>query len=303
MGNQQPENGKSQGSQSLPISFHSTHSSSSEDENDGQIVNTIWNRITSSNQAKMPIPQMSTAYTTPYPTQKSPRASNGYVASKNKAKLTGSRPSYKIIQPLQQSTTDNNMSKSDTTKKKKKSKSKSKSNNPEMSTSMSDKSQKKWSKNLQKAMAVTPSTNIINDISNLFSYRRRLAKGSSCCVLLCQYKKTKKLYALKEMNKHSVWNPLLYIQERKILKQLKTHNNIMTYFDSFIDNKCLYIASEYCEGGTLLDKIIKMTKFTEKIAAKYLKTILNVVDFIHEQDICHRDLKPNNIVFDKSGYV
>merc|ERR1719340_454749 len=44
-----------------------------------------------------------------------------------------------------------------------------------------------------------------------------------------------------------------------------------------------------------------MNKFTEKIAAKYITTILNVVDFIHQHKIAHRDLKPNNIIFDKPG--
>ena len=46
-----------------------------------------------------------------------------------------------------------------------------------------------------------------------------------------------------------------------------------------------------------------MKIFTEKIAAKYITTILNVVDFIHKHKIAHRDLKPNNIVFDQPGFV
>eukprot|EP01084_Bolivina_argentea_P167781 291109_1 len=44
-----------------------------------------------------------------------------------------------------------------------------------------------------------------------------------------------------------------------------------------------------------------MKKFTEQVAAKYITTILETVDFIHGHDIAHRDLKPNNIVFDKPG--
>eukprot|EP00488_Nonionellina_sp_1-RS-2012_P004303 TRINITY_DN9621_c0_g1_i1.p1 TRINITY_DN9621_c0_g1~~TRINITY_DN9621_c0_g1_i1.p1 ORF type:complete len:142 (+),score=20.71 TRINITY_DN9621_c0_g1_i1:43-426(+) len=89
--------------------------------------------------------------------------------------------------------------------------------------------------------------------------------------------------------------------ERDILSTLKSHPNVVTYFDSFIDNKCFYIATEYCGGGTLLDRIIKTSVFTENIAAKYITTLLKVIDFIHSNNIAHRDLKPNNIVFDKPG--
>ena len=299
---------KSAGSQSLPIHFHSIHDT--DDDNNNALIRTppakrSTNRITSSSQIKMPIPKMMSAY--------SPSLTNSYTSSANspmspklfnynQPQLNKSRVSQKTLSKSEANMNDDHHRKH----KKKGNKNKLPANLPStnIKSHMShDTSQKKWSKNLQKAISVTESKNIISDISKLFYYRRRLAKGSSCCVLLCQHKKTKKLYALKEMNKHSVWNPLLYITERKILKKLKSHTNIMHYYDSYIDNKCLYIASEYCCGGTLLDKIIKMNKFTEKIAAKYITTILNVVDFIHQQNICHRDLKPNNIVFDKPGYV
>ena len=159
------------------------------------------------------------------------------------------------------------------------------------------------SKNLRKAIENTPNANILKHISKLFHYQKRLAKGSSCSVLLVRHKRNKKLYALKEMNRLSVWNPILYMTEINVLKMLKDHPNVMTYFDCFVDDKCLYIASEYCSGGTLLDRIIKMNVFTEEIAAKYIATILSAVDYMHERNVCHRDLKPNNIVFDKRGYA
>ena len=158
-------------------------------------------------------------------------------------------------------------------------------------------------KHMRKAMDLTPNENIVSHIENVFHYKRQLAKGSSCCVLLTQHRDNKKMYALKEMDRLSKWSPILYLTEIKVLKILKNHPNVMTYFDCFIDDKCLYIASEYCSGGTLLDRIIKMNVFTEEIAAKYITTILSAVNFMHQRNVCHRDLKLNNIVFDKKGSV
>ena len=179
---------------------------------------------------------------------------------------------------------------------------------PQQQTKISDftsagSGQEKMSKHMKKAIKITPNANIVGHIANLFYYHKRLAKGSSCCVLLAQHKKNKKMYALKEMDRISMWNPRLYLTEIKVLKMLRNHPNVMIYFDCYVDDKCLYIASEYCSGGTLLDRIIKMNTFTEEIAAKYITTILNAVHFMHEKNVCHRDLKLNNIVFDKKGFV
>ena len=54
-------------------------------------------------------------------------------------------------------------------------------------------------------------------------------------------------------------------------------------------------------GGTMLDKIIRMKSFSESKASKYIRVILKCVAYMHSLDIVHRDLKAQNMVFDKIG--
>lgn len=51
----------------------------------------------------------------------------------------------------------------------------------------------------------------------------------------------------------------------------------------------------------MLSKVLKLSSFTEQKAAGYVRSILSAVQYLHKLNIVHRDLKCNNIVFDKPG--
>ena len=70
---------------------------------------------------------------------------------------------------------------------------------------------------------------------------------------------------------------------------------------SFLRYNAVQIATEFCEGGTLLDKIIRLKSFSEKKASVYLRTMLSAVHYMHSINIVHRDIKACNMVFDKAG--
>lgn len=88
-------------------------------------------------------------------------------------------------------------------------------------------------------------------------------------------------------------------KEIQILKQLD-HPNIIKVFEFYNHKSEFYIISELCEGGELFDKIIKLKKFTEKLAANVMKQILSAMQFCHKNQILHRDLKPENILIDST---
>ena len=51
----------------------------------------------------------------------------------------------------------------------------------------------------------------------------------------------------------------------------------------------------------MLEKIIRMSSFSEAKASCYLRIILSAVNYMHSLNIVHRDIKAQNIVFDKCG--
>jgi len=58
---------------------------------------------------------------------------------------------------------------------------------------------------------------------------------------------------------------------------------------------------ELCQGGDLFKKINELAEkdqsFSEKEAVKIFKQLMSAVSYCHSQGICHRDLKPDNIIF------
>ena len=44
-------------------------------------------------------------------------------------------------------------------------------------------------------------------------------------------------------------------------------------------------------------------KFTENEARFYICELIVAIDFLHENNIIYRDLKPDNILIDKNGHI
>eukprot|EP00569_Conticribra_weissflogii_P014354 CAMPEP_0171416608 /NCGR_PEP_ID=MMETSP0880-20121228/40180_1 /TAXON_ID=67004 /ORGANISM="Thalassiosira weissflogii, Strain CCMP1336" /LENGTH=235 /DNA_ID=CAMNT_0011934857 /DNA_START=538 /DNA_END=1246 /DNA_ORIENTATION=- len=78
----------------------------------------------------------------------------------------------------------------------------------------------------------------------------------------------------------------------------------MKMVDCYEDQEYLHIVTEKYSGGELFDKIIDNTTaegcFSEKAAAKIIKSLLEAVAYLHGEGIAHRDIKPENILFESA---
>eukprot|EP01084_Bolivina_argentea_P029585 54934_1 len=108
---------------------------------------------------------------------------------------------------------------------------------------------------------------------------------------------------MKELLRNNETNHYLFLLEIKILNILKNSEGIVQIYDIYMDDISYYIVMEYCSGGSLLNKIIYSHHFSELEARKYIKCVLNSVYVMHNKNICHRDLKPNNIVFNENNIL
>ncbi|XP_035276081.1 serine/threonine-protein kinase Nek9 isoform X3 [Anguilla anguilla] len=123
------------------------------------------------------------------------------------------------------------------------------------------------------------------------------------------------LYRRTEDNSLVVWkevdlNCLSERERRDVMNEISIlsileHNNIIAYFNHFVDKNTLLIELEYCNGGNLYDKINqqKGRLFTEEIVIWYLYQIASAVAHIHKAGVLHRDIKTLNIFLTKTNLI
>ena len=100
----------------------------------------------------------------------------------------------------------------------------------------------------------------------------------------------KVLKCTSQMDKKSI------MDEVKIIKDLD-HPNILKYYEQMEDGPYIFIVTEYCSGGELLERISSKEQFKESEAAGIFEKLLKAINHCHSKNIAHRDLKPENILY------
>ncbi|NET02246.1 MAG: YARHG domain-containing protein [Sphaerospermopsis sp. SIO1G1] len=103
-------------------------------------------------------------------------------------------------------------------------------------------------------------------------------------------------------------NPQIYqiVKERfqreaAILEALgSASNQIPALHAYFYSEGEFYLVQEWVEGDTLSAKIQKQGLFTEQKIEELLINILPILEYVHSQNIVHRDIKPDNIIIRES---
>lgn len=90
--------------------------------------------------------------------------------------------------------------------------------------------------------------------------------------------------------------------ERRILEQIK-HPFIVRMDYAFQTAEKLYFVLEYCPGGELFFYLSQIGRFKEDAARFYASNILLAIEHLHQKDTLYRDLKPENVMMGKEGYV
>lgn len=90
--------------------------------------------------------------------------------------------------------------------------------------------------------------------------------------------------------------------ERKTLARVR-HPFIVNLFCTFHDERNLYLLLEYVQGGELFSHLRRAGRFSADVARFYAANLVLALEYLHERDIIYRDLKPENLLIDASGYL
>ena len=112
--------------------------------------------------------------------------------------------------------------------------------------------------------------------------------------------------AVKTLHKSLFKNELVkkkFIAEANHYVYLR-HPNIVQLKDLIIKDEAIYLVMEYIDGDTLEDYINKISgPIPEEIAIPMLKEVLFALDYAHNQNVIHLDIKPSNIMVTKDGEI
>jgi serine/threonine-protein kinase len=90
------------------------------------------------------------------------------------------------------------------------------------------------------------------------------------------------------------------IKEARILAEIH-HPNVVNVLEVFKQNNTVYIVMEFISGHSLKQEIEQHGVFTEEKLKKVIFKVGQALDYIHEKNILHLDIKPSNILMDKNN--
>lgn len=100
-----------------------------------------------------------------------------------------------------------------------------------------------------------------------------------------------------------VTNPIIlkragerFEREAKILGQLGSHAQIPRLLAYFEHESEFFLVQEYVRGATLAREVKTKGPLSEAAVKQFLSEILPVLQYVHQNQVIHRDIKPLNII-------
>ena len=154
--------------------------------------------------------------------------------------------------------------------------------------------------NISPRKSIIPEKKIPKNIG-AYELKEKIIDGSYCKIFLGKSKYTGDKVAIKVIEKifflENMEDLLLLKRQIEILKIIK-HRNILTLYEIYESPDFIFLVMEYIPGKNLCEMIVTKRRFTEEEAKKIFVQIVDALYYLHGNNICHRNITSNHILFD-----
>ncbi|MHB8216547.1 MAG: protein kinase domain-containing protein [Candidatus Sulfotelmatobacter sp.] len=132
-----------------------------------------------------------------------------------------------------------------------------------------------------------------------------LGEGGMGSVYRARDREVNRMVALKVIRPELTGNPAILdrFKQELVLSHQVTHKNVIRIYDFGDADGLKFITMEFVEGQDLRTLIHEKKKFSPQEAVEISQQICRALEATHSVGVIHRDLKPQNIMRDKSGRI
>uniref|UniRef100_A0A673BWG6 LIM domain kinase 1 n=1 Tax=Sphaeramia orbicularis TaxID=375764 RepID=A0A673BWG6_9TELE len=121
-----------------------------------------------------------------------------------------------------------------------------------------------------------------------------LGKGFFGQAVKVTHQETGEVMVMKELIRFDEETHKTFLKEVKVMRCLD-HPNVLKFIGLFYKDKRINFVSEYIQGGSLRETIVKMDKdFPWRVRVSYAKDIAAGMAYLHSMNVIHRDLNSHN---------
>lgn len=112
-------------------------------------------------------------------------------------------------------------------------------------------------------------------------------------------------FAMKVLRKSEIvrLKQVEHINSERIILERVRHPFIVELHATYQDQINVYMLLSYIPGGELFSHLRRAGRFSADVTRFYLASIVLAIEYLHSQNIIYRDLKPENLLLDRHGYL